>query len=78
MKVSDWAGIELVTPGSAAGLATDYPMGYGWMRNEEKILNYTLLSGGLTYLGLSINGLVTDIQVNVYIGNTLLRLSFQN
>ena len=26
----------------------------------------------------SIHGLVTDIQVNVYIGNTLSRLSFQN
>ena len=29
-------------------------------------------------LGSSIHGLVTDIQVNVYIGNTLSRLSFQN
>ena len=26
----------------------------------------------------SIHGMVTDIQVNVYIENTLLRLSFQN
>ena len=29
-------------------------------------------------LGLSTHGLVTDIQVNVYIGNTLSRLSFKN
>ena len=29
-------------------------------------------------LGPIINRLVTDIQVNVYIGNTLSRLSFQN
>ena len=29
-------------------------------------------------LGPSIHGLVTDIQVNVCIGNKLLRLSFQN
>ena len=30
------------------------------------------------YLGPSIPGLVADIQVNVYIGNTLSWLSFQN
>ena len=29
-------------------------------------------------LGLSIHELVTDIQVNVYTGNTLSRLRFQN
>ena len=29
-------------------------------------------------LGPSIHGLVTDIQINIYIGNTLSRLSFQN
>ena len=29
-------------------------------------------------LGPNIHGLKTDIQVNVYIGNTLSRLSFQN
>ena len=30
------------------------------------------------YLGPSIHRLVTDIKVNVYIGNTLSRRSFQN
>ena len=30
------------------------------------------------YLGPSVPGLVTAIQVNVYTGNTLSRLSFQN
>ena len=41
-----------------------------------KILGSTQLSIKIN-LGPSINGLVTDIQVNVYIGNTLSRLSFQ-
>ena len=47
---------------------------------QNKMFNNKLLVSypSMLILGPSIHGLVTDVQVNVYIGNKLSRLSFQN
>ena len=45
---------------------------------ERDVLKYLFFQICYTCLGPSIHGLVTDILVNVNIGNTLSRRSFQN
>ena len=44
----------------------------------DGLLKFEISFGERSMLGLNIHRPVTDIQVNVYIGNTLSRLSFQN